>query len=227
MNNISYKIGFWSALLLTFTFVIWIGCFIGIAITSPLFYWTNLENYVTYFQTNSQILQNIAKLFMMLFGPIYVLFINSYYDYAADDKKVLIRISVLFAMAFAVLSGIHYFIQLTTVRMDIEQGLFDGLEHFVQANPYSVVSSINMLGWSLFLGMSSFFIFPVFKGDKLNNTIRYAFLFNGISCFLGGVGYLLHLDFLTFVFMNLGLGGAVMTFSIASLFLFKRLKAIS
>jgi hypothetical protein len=161
---------------------------------------------------------------MLLFGPLYVLFINSCYDHAADDKKVLVRISVLFGIAFAILSSVHYFVQLTTVKINIEQGHFDGLEYLVQANPYSVMSSINMLGWTLFLGLSSFFIFPVFKGDRLNKIIGYAFLFNGISCFLGGVGYMFHVDLLTFIFMNLGLGGAVMTFSIASIILFNRLK---
>jgi len=226
MNKLSYKIGFWSAQLLTFTFVIWIVCFIGIATTLPLFYWTNLPDYLTYYQTNGQFLQNIAKFFMFLFGPLYVLFINSYYDYAAENKKVLVRISLLFGLAFAILSSIHYFVQLTVVRLNIEQRHFDGLEHFVQANPYSVLSSINMLGWTLFLGLSSFFIFPVFKGDNLNKIISYAFLFNGISCVLGGVGYLFHIDLLTFIFMNLGLGGAVITFSIASISLFKRLKTI-
>jgi hypothetical protein len=224
MNRLSYKIGFRSAQLLSFTFVVWIVCFIGIATSSPLFYWTNLSDYITYFQSNGQYLQNIAKFFMLLFGPLYVLLINSYFDYAAENKKVLVRISLLFGLAFALLSSIHYFVQLTTVRLNIEQGNFDGLGHLVQANPYSVMSSINMLGWTFFLGLSSFFIFPVFKGDRLNKIIGYAFLFNGISCFSGGVGYLFHIDLLTFIFMNLGLGGAVMTFSITSISLFKQLK---
>lgn len=223
MNSLSNKIGFWSAQLLTFTFVIWIACFVGIATTSPLFNWTNLPDYITYFQSNGQCFQNIAKFFMLLFGPLYVLFINSYYDYATDNKKVLVRISLLFGIAFAVLSSINYFVQLTVVRLNIEQGHIDGLGHFVQANPYSVMSSINMLGWTLFLGLSSLFIFPIFKGDKLNKIIGYAFLFNSISCVLGGVGYIFRIDLLTFAFMNLGLGGSVMTFSIASTSLFKRL----
>ena len=166
MNRLSCKIGFQSAQLLAFTFVVWIVCFIGIAITSPLFYWTNLPDYITYFQSNGQYLQNIAKFFMLLFGPLYVLLINSYYDYAAENKKV-VRISLLFGLAFAILSSIHYFEQLTAVRINIGSGQINGLEHFVQANPYSVMSSINMLGWTVFLGLSSFFIFPVFKGDRL------------------------------------------------------------
>lgn len=223
MTNLSLKIGLRSAQLLTFTFIIWIICFVGIAVTSPLFYWTNLADYLTYYQANDQYFQHIAKFFMLLFGPIYVVFICSFYDYASHEKKALVRMSLLFGVAFAVLSSINYFVQLTTVRLNIEQSHFDGLEHLVQANPYSVMNSINMLGWTIFLGLSSFFIYPVFKGDKLRRIIGYAFLFNGASCFLGGIGYVLHIDFLTFLFMNLGLGGAVLIFSIESIRLFKRL----
>jgi len=225
MNSLSYKIGLWSAILLTLIFAIWMICFTGIAMTSPLFYWKNLPDYLTYLHANNQSFQNVAKFSLLLFGPLYVLLINSYYDYAEDNKKVLVRISLLFGVAFAVLSSIHYFIQLTAVRFNIGQGQINGLEHFVQANPYSIMSSINMLGWTLFLGLSSLFILPIFTGDRLNKIIRYAFLLNGISCLLGSLGYLFHIDLLTFVFMNLGLGGAVMTITIASIQLFRRLKA--
>ena len=222
MNVLSYKIGFWSAILLALTFIIWIVCFVEIAMTSPLFYWTNLPDYITFFQTNSQTFQNIAKFFMLLFGPIYVVFINSFYDYASDEKKVLVRLSLLFGIAFAVLSSLHYFVQLTSVRLNIEHGQFAGLEHFVQANPNSIMTSIDMLGWTLFLGLSSLFIFPIFTGDRLNKIIRYAFIANGFSCILAGIGYVFQIDLITFLFVNLGVGGAVLTLTIASIKLFKR-----
>ena len=223
MKTLSYNIGFWSSILLTLSFVAWIVCFTGIALTSPLFYWTNLSDYIVYAQSYNQVFQNIAKAFMLILGPLYMLLINSYYDYA-EDKKVLVRISLLFATAFALLSSTHYFVQLSAVRLNILSGQINGLEHFVQANPYSVMTSIDMLGWTLFLGLSSFFIFPIFTGNRLNMVIRYAFIINGISCMLAGIGYLFKIDVLTFLFINLGVGGAIMTVSIASASLFKRLK---
>ncbi|MBN2350151.1 MAG: hypothetical protein JXJ22_15030 [Bacteroidales bacterium] len=224
MHTLSYKIGFWSSVLLTIAFAVWIICFAGIALTSPLFYWTNLIDYLTYVQYYSQGFQNTAKFFMLLFGPLYVLLINSFYDYAADNKKVLARISLLFATAFALLSSLHYFVQLSAVRLSILHGQVNGLEHFVQANPNSIMTAADMLGWTLFLGLSSLFIFPVFTGDKLNRIIRVAFIAIGFSCLLAGIGYVLQIDILTFVFINLGVGGALMTVTIASIALFKRLK---
>ncbi len=223
MKTLSYKIGFWSSILLTLTFAAWIVCFVGIAITPPLFYWTNLPDYLTFVETHSQVFQIIAKFFMLLFGPLYVIFINCFYDYAPDNKKVLVRISILFGTAFAILSSLHYFVQLSSVRLNILHGQTNGLEHFVHANPNSIMTSIDMLGWTLFFGLSSLFIFPIFTGDKLNRIIRYAFIANGLFGLLAGIGYVLQIGFLT-IFIDVGVGGAFMTVTIASIKLFKRLK---
>ncbi len=223
MKNLSFKIGYWSSISLIITFIIWIICFTAIAASSPLFYWSTLSDYVTYVHSNNQVFQNLAKIFMLLVGPAYVIFISSFYDFVPDNKKVLIRISLLFGIAFAVLSSLHYFVQLSFVRLSIEKGDLEGLEHFIQANPISIMNSIDMAGWTLFLGLSSAFIFPVFKGDRLNRIIRYSFIFNGFSCLFAGLGFLLQIDVLTFLFVNIGIGGALMTISVASAKLFGKL----
>ena len=48
MSIMTYKLGFWTSILLTFVFLVWVICFVGIAITSPLFYWTNFADYLYY-----------------------------------------------------------------------------------------------------------------------------------------------------------------------------------
>jgi hypothetical protein len=224
MNTISYKIGYWSALLLIVSFAAWIVCFTAIALTSPLFLWTNLQDYLNFTQSHSQVFQNIAKCFMLLFGPLFVLFINGFYEYATEQKKTYVRISLLFATAFAILSSLHYFVQLSAVRLNIAHGDTSALEQFVQANPNSFMTAADMTAWTLFLGLSAVFIVPVFNGDRLSKVIRYAFLATGLSCFLGGIGYVFQIDVMTFFFINIGTGGALMTASIASLRLFNRLR---
>jgi len=159
---------------------------------------------------------------MLLSGPLYVLVINGYYEYAAESKRVLVRISLIFALAFAVLSSLNYFVQLTSVRLNIIHENFTGIEHFTQSNPNSLMTASVMLGWTLFLGLSSLFIFPVFKVGKPARILRFAFLFNGFSCVMAGVGYVFQVDALTFLFTNLGTGGALMVISIASIRLFRR-----
>jgi hypothetical protein len=223
MNNISFKIGYWSAISLAITFIIWIASFAGIALTSPLFTWTNLSDYVVYFQSYDRFFQNLAYVFMLFSGPLFVLLLNGYHAYAAEPRRVMVRIGLQFALAFAVLSGIHYFVQLSSVRHNLLHENFDGLELFLQANPDSITNSFVMLGWTLFLGLSSFFMFPVFRGSRLNRILRIAFLFNGFSCMAAGIGYVLQIDVMTFFFVNIGTGGALMVISVASVSLFGKL----
>lgn len=223
MNKLSFRIGYWSAISLTFSFAIWIVSFVGIALTSPLFYWTNLADYIVYVQSNGRFFQNLAYVFMLLSGPLFVLLLNGFYEYAADSKRVLARIGIQFALAFAVLSSLHYFVQLSSVRLNVINENFQGIEFFLQANPLSIMTSFVMLGWTLFLGLSSFFMFSVFNGSRPDRLLRLAFLFNGFSCIAAGIGYVFQIDALTFIFVNIGTGGALMVISIGSIRLFNKL----
>lgn len=223
MKSLSFKIGYYSSLVSTLLFITWMVCFIGIAATSPLFYWSGFEDYLNYAGQNSQVLQHIAKALMLAFGPLFVVLINSYYEYAPREKRFLVRLSLLFALGFALLSCMHYFVQLSAVRLNLLEGTVNGLELFVQANPHSIMTSIDMLGWTVFLGATSFSVFSVFGKGKGERMIRLAFLANGIFCILAGVGYLFQIDVLTFLFANLGVGGALITAMFYSARLFRRL----
>jgi len=202
-------------------FIIWLFSYIVITLTSPIFYWINFQDYLLYVQNNNQFFQYVAKFFMLLFGPFFVVLLNSFYEVVPDGKKVLVRLGIFFGLAFAILSSLHYFVQLSSVRMNILKGTTDGLEHFIQANPYSISTSIDMLGWTLFLGISSAFMAPAFVGGKIQLTIRYAFMANAVSCLMAGIGYLFRIDIMTFFFINIGVGGSILTMAIASSMLFR------
>jgi hypothetical protein len=125
---------------------------------------------------------------------------------------------------FAVLVGGFYFVQLSAVRLSVLKEQWDGLEQIVQANPYSALSALNMLGWTLFFGLSSLFVAPAFSGGKLARLIRWLFVINGIMCLLGGIGYALEITTLVFFTINFGMGGAVTILTIALCFWFKRVE---
>jgi len=223
MQTISTKTGFWSSITLLLTFIIWIVCFTGIAATSPLFIWSDLNHYIDYFKSNDQFFQNLAKFAMLIFGPVYVMLINSFHDRSTTDRKTLSRLGLLFGLVFATLSCIHYFVQLSSVRINLERGFTSGMEHFVQANPLSVMTSIDMLGWTLFLGLSTFFTaFSISENTRLGKWIRGGLYLNSVSCLIAFIGYLFQIDLLTFIGINLGVGGAIMTVSISSAKLFYR-----
>jgi Zn-dependent protease len=98
-----------------------------------------------------------------------------------------------------------------------------GLEQFVQANPASAITGMNMLGWSLFLGLASLFVAPIFDGGRLAKTIKWALIVNGACCLLGGVSYIYEFSVGVFLFITFGMGGAVTVATLALGTMFGRL----
>jgi hypothetical protein len=224
MHRISTRLGLGSALVAALTMLVFTGCFVGLVALQPLFTWTTLADYVTYAQTYYSLLPDLARVMMLCFGAAYIVLLNAIHDYAAVEQKILVRISLCFALFFAVLTGTHYFVQISAVRLSLMDGNLAGLEQVVQANPYSAFSAMNMLGWTLGLGLSSLFVAPVFSGGGLSSVIRVAFWLNGFFCLLGGVGYALEIIALVFLAMNIGMGGAVTVVSVALSLFFWRMK---
>jgi hypothetical protein len=222
MERLAIRLGYWSSVGIVVTFVVFTACFVAIALKPPLFIWTGLPDYITYVENNDQFFPNLARLMMLVFGPLYVLMLSSIHELLGGEKRHLARISLCFGAAFAVLTGINYYLQLSAVRISIQKGETQGLEQVLQANPYSAVAAINVLGWSLFFGLSSLFVAPVFEGSRLDNVVRIAFILNGIFCLLGGIGYALDIAALVFFTLNLGMGGAVLVAAAGLGILFRR-----
>lgn len=209
MTTLSTRIGFWSAFAGAALFLLFTVCFIAIAANPPLFLWTNLADYLDYTRSHSQLFKYLAQLCMLLFGPAFLVLLHVLHEEAPIEKKLLSRIAISFGLGFAVLTGIHYFIQLSIVRQSEWSGTLDGIGQFLQANPHSAILAINMLGWTVFLGLATLFAAPLFPGKGVQKTIRIALLINACCCLLGGVGFVLELVPLVFLTINLGMGGAM------------------
>jgi len=223
MNQISLKLGFWAAVGSALTFVIFSVCFVAILAVQPLFVWTNMADFVVYAQGNGRFFQYLAQASMLIFGVLYVVALNSIHEIVPADKKILTRNSLGFGLIFAALIGVNYFVQISAVRFNLQMGQFAGLEQVLQANPFSAMSAINMLGFTLFFGLSSLFVAPVFSGGRLEKVIRIAFLANGVFVLVGGVSYLFQWLVLLFLTINLGMGAAMMVAMVALAIWFRRL----
>jgi hypothetical protein len=222
MNKLALNIAYWSSVLSAILFVVFIASFVGIALTSPLFVWTNLSDYVAYVNANNQVFKYIAQTAMLLFGPAFVILLACIHELAVADKNALTRIALGFAVVFATLIGIHYFIQISAVRLNLSKGHIEGLEQFLQGKPDSASSAINMLGWTLFFGLSTIFVAPVFTGDRLQRAIRLLLLINGACCLVAGLGYVFDSVALVFLTINLGMGGSVTALSFLLAVYFRR-----
>lgn len=224
-SQLALRLGYWSALLMVVTFVVFTIAFIAIPLTGPLFIWSDLAGYLTYVRSGHTVFQELARWMMLLFGPLVVILFASLYELANGERRLLARIGLSFAIIFAALTAANYFVQLTAVRLAIQKDVTAGLEQIVQANPISAVAAINVLGWSLFFGLASLFTAPLFRGRGLPRFIAICFWLNAAMCLLGGLGYVLDNAALVFVTLNFGMGGAVLGAAVGMVVYFRRLQA--
>lgn len=224
MNRIALKAGYWASVIGIITFVFYTVCLVGILLVNPLFTWTNFENYILSVQTTNQIFKHIAMVLMIIYGISFVIQVCSIEEIAVGMKKYYAKLAQLFGIGFLTLISINYFIQISAVRMQIHIGQINGLEQFIQANPISGIAAINMLGWTIFFGLSCIFAGLALGRTKIEQVIKYAFFLNGVMMFLGLIGYLLDKSVVVFLTINLGMGAAMLTATIPLCKLFKSIK---
>ena len=225
MNKLSIKLGFWSALLIAVLFCLYTIIYIAILAAFHIPKWTIIQDFVVSINQPWFILFTICQLLAFLTGLLFIPLFNSIHDYAETSKKVLSRCALCFAVIFTLLSSAHYFVQFTTVPLNIAANNLQGLEHLIQLYPGSAIASINLLGWTIFLALASFFISPVFSGGKLEKVIKCAFIANGILCILGAFGYIFNIVALNYIFFE-GMGAAIIVISISLAVFFRRLDKI-
>ena len=161
---------------------------------------------------------------MIIFSIGYLILTIVFSEFVTDERRILAKIAVVFSIMFAMASSIHYFVQISFVRFAIAENHYSGIEHFLQSNPGSYLSSVNMLGWTLFLGLSSLFMYIGLISKTDRKGIKIGLFINAISCFLGCFGYLFRIDLLIFVFMNLGIGLGFILLTVSSIRFFYSLK---
>lgn len=223
MNKKPLTVGYWAAVIAIAAFIAYTVCFIVILFVNPLFLWTNYETYIKAVQTTNQTFKHIAMFFMLIYGACFVIQLCSIEEIAEVSRKYYAKLAELFGIVFFTLIGINYFIQISSVRMQIKAGQTDGLEQFIQSNPISGIAAVNMLGWTIFFGLSCIFAAWAFGNTRIERIIRYAFLANGIMMLTAAIGYLFDIAIVVFLLMNIGMGAAVLAATIYLSKLFKNM----
>lgn len=190
-KKIVYKLGFQSASIATLLLII-----AGITATASI--------------------QPLATIIGFLTTLFFLIVMACIHSYASDEKKIFSLIGLSFAIIYAALIGLNYYIQLTFVR----QGTFDA-SMFDMTNPQSMMFVIESLGY-FFMGLATLFVAPLFSSSKTENLIKWLFVTNGILGVLTPIGYSLNLP-LEIMFGGLIVWDIIMPVSIGSLaYLFKR-----
>lgn len=163
MNSLVGKIGFWSAIFVTVFIAI-----SGVTSSALIYLVSNFSGFI------------VTCLFLILIICIYYT--------APEDKKILGHIGLSFAIMYATMISLNYFIQLTFVQF----GAFN-TDIFSITNPQSLMMTIEVLGY-FFMGLSTLFIAPIFHSGRLEQSIRWLFVLNGILGIGGAIGFALNLD---------------------------------
>ena len=161
-KNYVYQMGFWSAIAATLLVTI-----AGITATASI--------------------QPFATIVGFLLTSSFLIVMACIHCYAPEGKKVFSLVGLSFAIIYATLISVNYFIQLTFVN----QNTFD-VSIFSMTNPQSMMWVIEVLGY-FFMGLATLFAAPVFGSSRIERLIKWLFIANGILGILTPIGYGLNL----------------------------------
>ena len=174
------KIGFWSAILTAvFTLVTFALAITALPISGP----NCQSNCVAYPYSNvaSQIPHDFIWMYPALVPPLlFVILVVCIHQFAPASSKLYSQIGLSFAVMYAVLISIDYYIQLVVVQPSILRGEMDGLAPISQYNPHGLFIALEDLGY-LMLGIAFFFFGAVFAGrTQLERAIRWLFTISSL-----------------------------------------------
>jgi hypothetical protein len=168
-----YRLGFWSAV---FTFVFSVAYDIG-----QFAEWFGLmgsgggpENDSTWY---GLVVLLVPSLFL---GICFVIMIGSVHCSAPPEKKIWSQTGLVFAIMYATLICMNYFVQLTLVAPALYRGqVSDSIRPFLFNVFNSFTYSVDLLGYS-FMSLATLFAAFVFPGRGLEKTVRYFLIANGL-----------------------------------------------
>jgi hypothetical protein len=110
----------------------------------------------------------------LLLAPIFIGLMASIHSYAAELNKTLGRVALAFAVIYAVVISVNYFVQFTVVVPSLQSGESQDLSLFTQYNPHGFFIALEVLAY-LMMSASFLAAAQVFTGGKIERAIRWLF----------------------------------------------------
>jgi hypothetical protein len=184
----TYRLGFWSAVLLTGFAVVAFAAAIATPPRSGPFCTSACIRYpyanaAAFFPRDY--LWMVPAIFMML---LFVILTACIHNYADGDKKIFSQVGLSFALISVALVIMDYFIQLTVMQPGLLKGEMDGLALFSQYNPHGIFIALEDLGY-LMMSLAFLFISVVFaRGERLEYVLRWLFVISSLVAFAAFIG---------------------------------------
>jgi hypothetical protein len=193
------RLGFWSAVLTAvFAAAFFLAGFLTPPRSGPF---APAANIVLYPYTNVAAFIPNDYLWLypgILLALIFIVLVVCIHSYAPSDSKIFSHIALSFAVIYATIILIDYFIQFTVVIPSILTGETAGLTLFTQYNPHGFFIALETLGYSMMSG-AFLFVAAVFAGGKLERALRWIFIAGFVAAVLFFTALsLLHYDLIAF-----------------------------
>ena len=115
----------------------------------------------------------------LFLGSAFLVLIISIHQLSPPDRKIYSHAAIGFAVAYAVLISINYYVQLTWVAPRIAAGRTQGIEQFLFTPFDSFLYAVDILGYS-FMSVATLFAAGVFTGKGLERVVRWFLIANGL-----------------------------------------------
>ncbi len=115
----------------------------------------------------------------LFLGTSFLVLMVSVHYFAPENKKIWSHIGIVFATIYTVLISINYYIQLTLVVPHLLRGDVESIRFLLFVPFDSFLYSVDILGYS-FMSLSTLFAAFVFSKTRLERTVRWFLIANGL-----------------------------------------------
>lgn len=208
MNESTRKLGFSVSLIALLSFIVYACCFTVILFINEPFSWAGIQHLAEYETSSTTWPKYLGMGCMIVYSCTFVVLVLCIKEGLDESKRIFASVASAFSLTFCICICINYYVQLTSTRLQVQAGTLEGLVQFTQSYNISAINGINMLGWTVFYGISCLALGFVFGKGRKNRVMQAACFANFIIMMAGFVGYLLNNFYILLFTMNLGLGAA-------------------
>jgi hypothetical protein len=122
--------------------------------------------------TDTSNLQLLSALPVLVALPAFMALLVTLHYYAPEEKKPLTQLALLNGVAYVVLAGFTYFVQVTVIRQNLLKVQYQNYVMFDLQNQDSIAAVTDMAGY-FFLGLALLCLVPLFakSADRLERWI--------------------------------------------------------
>lgn len=150
--------------------------------------WSGVQDFINNYSRIMSIPMSFG--FLLVIG--FILFFASLYKTGNEDQRVLENSGLIFCAVFASIISLNYLINVAYIPNVLDQSNAN-ISFLTMSNPKSLAWALEMFGYG-FLGIATGMVAPLFKNNRIQNTIKYLLLLNAVISVIGAVFTALFLE---------------------------------